>query len=89
MIIEFRGIDITREGVLHSLEEFHQEFPDTNSYENWLDKGSYIYAIYYQDKLYPPKHILSVVSGIPTTEFSGGEQTNRMFRQLGFVVVRK
>lgn len=36
-------------------------------------------------ELMEQKHILSVVSGIPT-HFHGGSQTNRVFRQLGFDV---
>lgn len=53
-----------KNAVLRALENFHHQHPDTNNYENWLDKDSYIYAIQHQDRLYPPKHILSVVSGI-------------------------
>jgi hypothetical protein len=30
-----------------------------------------------------------VVTGVPTTDFNGGEQTNRVFRQLGFDVENK
>jgi hypothetical protein len=36
---------------------------------------------------YPPQSILSVVSRIPTTEFNGPEQTNGIFRKLGFEIV--
>lgn len=82
----FKEIEITRDAVIQALEEFHRLYPDTNDYENWLEKDTYIYALRYQDRLYPPKHILSVVSGVSTTEFSGGEEINRVFRQLGFDV---
>ena len=89
MSITFKGVPIDREAVKRAFEDFDDLYPSTNDYENWLDKGTYKYAIRYQGRLYPPKHILSVVSGIPRTDFSGGEQTNRVFRQLGFEIVIK
>ena len=58
-------------------------------YDNWLNKTPYIYAIMYNSRIYPPKIILSMATGISTKEFSGGEQTNRVFRQLGFIVENK
>jgi hypothetical protein len=85
----FMGKLVTRKQVIDALHEFVQKYPDTDTYENWLQKGSYKYAIQYDGRVYPPKHVLSVVTGIPTTDFNGGEQTNRVFRQLGFDVVNK
>ena len=80
---------VTRQQILDALHEFARQHPDTNTYENWLQKGTYKYAVRYDGRVYPPKHILSVVTGIPTANFNGGEQTNRVFRQLGFDVENK
>ena len=80
---------VTRQRILDVLHEFAAQYPDTDSYEGWLQKGTYRYAIRYDGRLYPPKHILSVATGIPTAEFNGGEQTNRVFRQLGFDIENK
>jgi 5-methylcytosine-specific restriction protein A len=85
----FRGITITKEQIQKALAGFRAQYPDPDDFDNWLQKRSYKFAIRLDDRLYPPKHILSVVTGIPTTDFSGGEQTNRVFRQLGFDVVEK
>jgi endonuclease III len=68
------------------MDDFDECYPSTNQYDNWLDKRIFKFAIRYRRRLYPPKHILSVASGIPTADFGGGEQTNRVFRQLGFEV---
>lgn len=38
---------------------------------------------------YPPKHILSQATGISTRDFSGGDETNNVLRQLGFEVIDK
>ena len=85
----FKGQRVNRQNILEALREFSAEYPDTDSYENWLEKDTYIYAVWYEDKIFPPKHILSRATAIPTAKFSGGEQTNRVFRQLGFKVTFK
>jgi hypothetical protein len=82
----FKGNQIRREDVLRALELFNNYYPSTNDYENWLENDAYIYAILLNERRYPPKHILSETSGILADEFSGGEMTNRVFRQLGFEV---
>lgn len=89
MEVEFKGIVITRDQVLTALHDFDAVYPDENDYDNWREKKTYIYALVHGERLYPPKHILSVVSGISTQEFSGGDQTNRVFQQLGFTVINK
>jgi len=85
----FLNKTVTRQRILDVLHEFAAQYPDTDSYDSWLQKGTYRYAIRYDGRLYPPKHILSLAAGIPTTEFGGGEQTNRVFRQLGFEIENK
>lgn len=80
---------VTRQRILEVLHEFATQYPDTDSYDAWLQKGIYRYVMRYDGRLYPPKHILSMVTGIPTAEFNGGQQTNRVFRQLGFEIENK
>jgi hypothetical protein len=88
-VTTFKGETITRDAVLRALRRFDEAYPDTNQYDNWLDKGNYKYALSYGGKLYPCKHILSEASGLHIRSFSGGEETNRVFRELGFEVVAK
>jgi 5-methylcytosine-specific restriction enzyme A len=85
----FKGKIVTRQDILDALQEFSTQYPDPDTYDNWLQKGNYIYALRYGEKTYPPKHILSRAARIPTSEFSGGEETNRVFRQLGFIIEKK
>ena len=89
METRFKGSPITRQAVLQVIQRFDQDYPDTNQYDNWLDKDTYRYALHHNGRRYPCKYILSEASGVPTTEFSGGEQTNRVFRHLGFEVTVK
>ena len=89
MSVIFMGVRITAQHVVAALSEFDSRYPDSNSYDSWLDKNTYKYAVRYNDRLYPCKHILSQATGIATTEFNGGQQTNSVLRKLGFRVVDK
>jgi hypothetical protein len=84
--ITFMNVKISRAMVGKALTEFDQMYPDTNDYDCWLEKRNYKYEVFEEGKSYPPKYILSMVSRIPTSEFNGGEQTNSVFRDLGFQI---
>jgi hypothetical protein len=85
----FRGTIVTRQQVIDALKAFADAYPDPNAYEKWLETGTYRYAIDYENRLYPPKYILHRITDYPLHEFSGGEQTNRVFEQLGFIIIEK
>jgi hypothetical protein len=89
MSVIFKGISITAQDILTAMSKFDSQYPDTNDYDSWLHKETYKYAIRHNGKLYPCKHILSQATGIDTSEFNGGEQTNSVFRKLGFRDITK
>jgi len=86
--VTFLGQDITRQQVIGAINHFDSQYPNTNDYDSWLDK-TYRYAVRYNDGLYPCKFILSLASGFDVSDFSGGEQTNHVFRELGLEVINK
>ncbi len=89
----FKGKVVTQAAVISALESFASAYPDPNAYKElntqkgWLENDAYHHAIDYQNRLYPPKHILREITGIHV--FSGGLETNRVFRDLGFEIVQK
>ncbi|MFH1084377.1 MAG: hypothetical protein V1772_01255 [Chloroflexota bacterium] len=85
----FRGVPVTACDILAAMTAFDAQYSDTNDYDAWLDKETYRYAVRHGDRLYPCKRILSLATGFATSEFGGGDQTNRVFRQLGFPVIGK
>jgi 5-methylcytosine-specific restriction enzyme A len=85
----FKGKVVTQQDILEALQEFSTQYPDPDTYDNWLQKGNYVYILRYGETIYPPKHILSRATGIPTSDFSGGDQTKGVFQQLGFIVEKK
>ena len=85
----FKGVPITYQAVNETLKDFDDKYPDTSAYDQWLEKDGYKYALEFGGKLYPPKHILSLVTGIDVSRFSGGDQTNRVFEQIGMITLEK
>ena len=85
----FRNVRISRERVEKALAEFERKYPNSNDYDRWLDKKNYKYAILEKGRCYPPKHILSEVSMVSTKKFSGGDETNDVFRDLCFEIIEK
>lgn len=85
----FKGMTITYDAVRQTLKEFNDNYPNPNDYDQWLERDGYKYALEFGGRLYPPKYILSEITGFPITDFSGGDQTNRVFEQLGMVIVDK
>ncbi|MGL5787082.1 MAG: hypothetical protein ACRCX4_09720 [Bacteroidales bacterium] len=55
-------------------------------------RNSTKFNLYYNDKLYPPKYVLSIATKVATgkeldsSEFKGGKETNNFLREFGFIV---
>lgn len=88
MSVRFKGREVTREKLLAAMARFDTDYPRPADYDDWLNDPKYRYVVHQDDKRYPPKRILGDATGLPLTAFSGGDETNRIFRQLGFKVLR-
>jgi hypothetical protein len=54
------------------------------------DDSGRLYAVRHKGRLYPPKRLLALATGVKVTRFSGGEgkrSANRVFRELGFEII--
>ncbi len=80
--------NLNDQDIQRAITEFDARYPDTNLYDSWLEKGTYKYAIFQNDKLYPPKFILSLATGFETTSFNAGE-ARRVLGVLGFQARKK
>ena len=85
----FKKVAVSSESILKAMDAFDSLYPETEKYDNWMSKGNYKHAVRHGQRLYPVKHILSEATSLATSEFSGGEQTNSVFRELGFQVIEK
>ena len=76
----FKGVEVTDEDIVHQMERFDAEFRE--GFSKW---GAF--AVKHDEKLYPPKQILSMATGVNVDEFSGGDYSNKRFFDLGFEVI--
>jgi hypothetical protein len=77
----FRGITFSYDDVIKAMELFDKELRSSFPEKHWVT-----YAVKYDDKLYPPKRLLRLVTGLDNVG-SGGKPVNSRFEELGFTVV--
>ena len=59
MQILFKGRTVSQQGILDAMRDFDTQYADTNDYDNWLNRRTYKYVLWHNERQYPPKHILS------------------------------
>ncbi len=69
------------------MEEFDTELRDSEEWSSWEEKGPYKYAIVHNGRYYPIKQIISMATGEPKTDFSGGFEANSYVSKRGFSIV--
>jgi 5-methylcytosine-specific restriction enzyme A len=82
--------DTTTEMLLAALGQFDHEHRDSEPWSDWENNQAHKYAIRHDGSLYPVKQIISLATGFPSTEFSGGSgagQANQYAERYGFEVI--
>ncbi len=79
--------DVSREAITDAVKVFDFKYRDTPEWLGWERKGTQRYAIVHQGKLYPPKMIISLATGMLRSKFSGGEQSNSYLSRRGFRII--
>jgi 5-methylcytosine-specific restriction protein B len=69
-----------------ALAQFDQEERASPKWQGWEERDNYKYAIVKNGRLYPPKEIIALATGVSNTEFSGGAEANRYLRKHGFQI---
>ncbi len=65
--------DVSQVTIASALKTFDIKYRNTPEWLGWERKGTQRYAIVYQGKLYPPKMVISLATGMKRSEFSGGD----------------
>jgi hypothetical protein len=73
--------------IAEALITFDRKHRNTPEFTGWESKGTQRYAIVHNSKLYPPKMIISLATGVRRSEFSGGHQSNSYLAKRGFRVI--
>jgi hypothetical protein len=80
--------DVSAEAVSEAIAEFDTFWRDSEEYSGWEQNRNYLHAIVANGRLYPPKMVISLATGLPTNTFYGGEPSNSYLRARGFKVIR-
>ena len=78
--------DVTQGKIKEALEIFDRKYRNSPEFIGWENRGTQRYAIVEGGRLYPPKMIISLASGMKRSDFSGGYQSNSYLSKLGFVL---
>ncbi len=81
--------DTTKAACLDAMTRFDAELRGHGEWESWETNKAHKYAISEGGALYPVKQIVSMASGVPRSEFTGGVASwdaNPVVEKLGFMV---
>lgn len=79
---------VDADAVKRAIRDFDGELRSSEPWARWEDNRAQTYAIAYEGKLYPPKKIVSMATGLAVSSFSGGPETNLYLEARGFAVQR-
>src|SRR5262245_18403155 len=69
-----------------AMARFDADMRTSPEWAKWDEKKNHKFAFLEQGRRYPMKEIISMASGTPKDDFSGGEETIRCAKKLGFDV---
>ena len=79
---------VDRDTILQALIEFDNSLRQSKEWVNWDSSKAQSWALEHNGRLYPPKKIVSIATGVGVNSFSGGPETNSYLDARGFVVRR-
>jgi len=80
--------DVNAKLIQEAIHDFDANWRNTSEYRGWEQNRNYLHAIRYDGALYPPKKIISLATGMPTSAFYGGAPSNSYLTKRGFTIVR-
>jgi hypothetical protein len=78
----------TPDSIRAAIAGFDNEYRHTREWHGWEVNRAHKHALQHSSRLYPPKKIVSLATGVPVSDFSGGDETNEYLRSYGFEVTR-
>jgi predicted HNH restriction endonuclease len=76
------------QALLEAMARFDTELRHLPDWQGWDTKQSQLYAIEHDGHRYPPKQIVSMATGTPVSEFSGGQaHTNAYLTARGLSII--
>src|SRR3981189_1906303 len=82
--------DAPSAALLNAMARFDQDLRSAPEWAGWEQNKAHLYAIEHEGGRYPVKQIVSMASGMPVSDFSGGKASgdaNAFVSARGFEVV--
>ena len=79
---------VDAQAITQAMQTFDTEFRHTDEYKDWQSNEAQLWAVEFNDQLYPPKKIVSLATGTSVNSFSGGQETNKYLSDRGFPIKR-
>ncbi|MBB3180079.1 MrcB family domain-containing protein [Variovorax sp. Sphag1AA] len=79
---------VDAQAIARAMQTFDAELRDTDEYKDWQSNEAQLWAVECNDRLYPPKKIVSLATGTSVNSFSGGQETNKYLSDRGFAIRR-
>jgi len=71
-----------------AMRRFDEELRPSDEWSNWESNPAHRFAIEEQGNVYPVKKVISLATGTPVSEFSGGREANSFAERHGLRVIR-
>lgn len=81
---------VTSQALVAAMARFDSELRNSAEWSGWEENKAHVYAIEHEAKLYPIKQVVSIATGLPVSEFSGGKASgdaNAFVESRGLKVV--
>jgi MoxR-like ATPase len=76
----------TEGDVRKAMQRFDLEMRDTAEWRQWEENNNHKFAFVSNGRHYPMKEVISMATGTPKSDFSGGEEAIRFAKKLSFDV---
>lgn len=78
---------VSKERIEQALQDFDRRLRNTHQWHDWTQNPIYRHAIQVANNLYPPKKIVSLATGVPESQFVGGNSVKKYLEKRGLTVV--
>lgn len=79
---------VSKEAIVNAMQVFDTDLRGQHEWQAWEQNQSHLYAIDVAGTQYPAKKVVSIATGVPVNQFSGGNQTKSYLEKRGFVVIK-
>jgi hypothetical protein len=78
----------TQDELTEAMRRFDDELRHSDEWRDWDSNPAHRYAIEHQGRTYPVKKVISLATGTPVSDFSGGREADSFVEKRGSRVIQ-